>query len=541
MVGLKANRRVLIVGGDGVALFSNGASGFDREASISWDVPNFDDVLVEALAKGKSRGSLVILYDGADQTYRREENLPKLSVMDRAAYVKRRLEMAFPSYEIRASMELKAPPTKGRSRAVQKPSPAFLFVGISDTEQINRMGDAVLDGDVSVSGFGLLPIEAAGLMKELSSRLFETKSRWILLAGQHETGGLRHVVIRDGNLALTRIIMTAEGGGSGATWAEEASRELQATITYISRYGYTQEDSLDVIMVCGDVEKQFFDPRLIAAKNFKCLNVKDALTTLGIKAPHMGNTNFSDALHAAWASKRPSMQLSVQVPSIQRVKMPRLAARAGAALLSVSAIALLGLSVHAYVSYSSTEEEIGQKQNQQSMMEREYAEEQKAFDGLEIRPAAMKAAMDNKRRLEDNSPDVSAFLSRLKSVMDGNVFIQELEFEHTPAPVLGIPAMSQSASRSAAGIGATPIEIGERGAIYAKFKFTLPDTMSLEEKVLKAEKLAEELRRVFRGYRVVVVSQFGKVSAGGKFEGVFGKQISKEENFAEIQMEGQSL
>jgi hypothetical protein len=538
MVGFKANRRVLIVGGDGVAIFSHGVSGFDREGSIPWDIPNFDDLLIDMLSKERSRGPVAILYDGADQTYRREENLPKLSVMDRAAYVKRRLEMAFPSYDVRASMELKPAASKKGGRDKPKQSPAFLFVGISDTEHLNRIGDAVLESDVPVAGFGLLPIEAASLMKELSNRIFESRSRWILLAGQQETGGLRQVVIRDNHLALTRTTLITEGGTGGAGWAEEAGRELQATITYISRYGYTQEDSLDVIMICGEVEKQFFDARTIAAKNFKCLNVKSALGVLGINAPQMGNSNFSDALYAAWASKRPSMLLPVKVPTIEQVKLPRYLARAGAMVLALGAAALLALSVQSYWGYSVIEEEISQKQNQQGMLEREYAEEQKVFDGLEIRPAAMRAAMDNKRLLEKNSPDVSDFLQRLKSVLDGNVFMQELEFQHTPSGDINLPSRSLPASRIPLGLGGAAITPGERGMVTAKFRFTLPDTLSLEEKVLRAEKIAEELRRVFRGYRVVVVSQFGKVSAGGKFEGVFGSRVSKDENFAEIQMEG---
>lgn len=83
-----------MVGGEGVVLYSpSGKSGMEREVSVAWDVPDFEEQLTEGLSRGSGK-SLVILFDGADQTYRREENIPKLSPIDRPRFVKRKLELA---------------------------------------------------------------------------------------------------------------------------------------------------------------------------------------------------------------------------------------------------------------------------------------------------------------------------------------------------------------------------------------------------------------------------------------------------------------
>src|SRR5471032_3056619 len=116
MASFSANHRVLLVGGEGVVLFAPSGRGIEREMSIAWDVPNFDQQLTGALsAKNKSK-SVFVLFDGADQAYRKEDGIPKLSPFDRPKFIKRKLELAFPSYPIRAALEIKPP--KGAPKTV---------------------------------------------------------------------------------------------------------------------------------------------------------------------------------------------------------------------------------------------------------------------------------------------------------------------------------------------------------------------------------------------------------------------------------------
>src|SRR5690349_1079874 len=139
MVGFKANRRVLLVGGEGVVLYGPAGKGVDRETSISWEVPNFDQQLVETLGGKYQSASVVVIFDGADQTYRKEENIPRLSPFDRPRFVKRKLEVAFPSYPIRASLEVKPPKLKGKAaKGAKKELPSYLFVALPETDQLDR-------------------------------------------------------------------------------------------------------------------------------------------------------------------------------------------------------------------------------------------------------------------------------------------------------------------------------------------------------------------------------------------------------------------
>ncbi len=528
MIGFGRNRRVMMVGGEGVVLYSpSGKGGMERENSISWDVPNFEEQLAETLSERSGSKSLVILFDGADQTYRREENIPKLSPIDRPRFVKRKLELAFPSYPIRASMEVKAgKKKKGLAGLGQKSSaPSYLFVALPETEQVDRVSAAVLEAGVSVAGFGLLPTEASALVSEMSEKVFgikgARKSRWALLVGQHETGGLRQVVVKDGNLALTRLTPTSDAGTGGPGWVEDAVREFKATMTYISRFGYTPEDGLDVMIICGDIEKEFFSGRDMGVTHFKCINPSEALRHLGMKSYGLEKSNFADVVHAAWVSKTKSLRLPVRVPSLHRIHAPRLAANVGAVALALGALGLLGVSAQALLSYSSTQSEITSREIHRTALEREYADEAKAFDGLPIDPAVVRSAMAVKDLLEINTVDISPVLHRIKNVIGGDIVLEEMSFTHTPSAKLLATGGSATRGGLFGNFGANKED--EAGKVKVSFSFTLPDLLPLEQKVIRAEGMMGALKAAFPDYSVILVQQFSGMARDGTMRGEAGQ------------------
>lgn len=554
MVAFGGGKRVLMVGGEGVVLYAPVGKGIERETSISWEVPNFDEQLMEAL-DSKHRGkSVLVIFDGADQTYRKEENIPKLSPIDRPRFVKRKLELAFPSYPIRASLEVK-PPSKGKKSFITLSAPkeearSYLFVALPDTDQLDRIGNALYETGVPVAGFGLLPLESMGMVAELSERLFAVKgqkqSRWSVVIGQHETGGLRQVVVKDGNLALTRLTPTSDAGTSGTGWVEEVTREFKATLTYISRFGYTDADGLDVVVICGDVEKQFFDPKAMPVTHFQCVNAGEALRALGAKSFGFDQTNFADSVHAAWAGKKGSLKLPVRVPSIHRIMAPRLAARIGSGILVLSMLGLIGLAALDFQDYSSLSSEISDKENQQNMLNREYAEASKAFEGLPVKPDAVKAALEVKKILDTNTIDLNVTLNTLKNTLPSDVKLESFNLEHTPGPGLKLAGGPSAAFNPFA----SQEDPTDPGKIVIGFKFSLPQSMALEAKTARADDLLRALEAAFPGYSINL-TQFGNVErTGGQMQGKLGDDdtasqsnapVSDMVETAEIKMEGKPL
>ena len=529
MASFNSGKKILLIGNEGTALFGPTVRGIEREIALSWELPNFDQQLTDVLTEQNQSKPVVILFDGADQTYRKEENIPKLSFFDRSRFIKRKLETAFPSYPIRTSVLVK--PSKLRDRKAPKEAPSYLFMAIPETERLDRVSKNLLEAGVPIAGFGLLPAESAGLVTSLSKKLFgktDAKSQWAILIGQHETGGLRQVVVKNGNLALTRMTPTSEAGVQGPKWVEEVMREFKATLTYIARFGYTADAGLDVIVICGDIEKQFFDKTSLPVTNFRCLNVSKALALIGTKGVSLGETNFGDAVHAAWVSKKRSLAVPIIVPSIRRIMTPRLIVRIITIFMAALLLGLITLIFNEYQSYNNLQTDITRKQSRKTLLEHDYAEDSKIFDTLPVKPALVNGTLAIKTFAEKNSVRIAPILNLLHKTIGSKIKLISLTFENR------------------ATLKSNPRKKINPHALKIVFRFTLTDTLALEQKVASAEKLAESLRIAFPDYKIKIKNQFGNVSRTGTFEGITGnkpsaKNTSLQEDTAEIEMQGAPL
>jgi hypothetical protein len=535
-----AGKRVLLVGGEGVALFGPTARGVERETALSWEVPNFDQQLTEALTEQNSGNPVLILFDGADQTYRKEENIPKLVFFDRVRFVKRKLEMAFPSYPVRTSMLVKPAKKKGRD-AVQD-QPFYLFVALPETDRLDKVSANILEAGVPIAGFGLLPAESVGLVAALSASVFKKEgkqSRWAVMIAQHETGGLRQVVVKDGNLALTRITPTSEAGVQGPAWVEEVMREFKATLTYIARFGYNAEEGLDVVVICGNIEKQFFNQKSLPVSNFQCLTTPEALTAIGSRGISLGENNFGDAIHAAWAARKRALAVPVTVPSIHRIMMPRLGARLGIIFLALSLLAGGGYVFSEWQDYVSLRGDVAHQRDQKSLKDSEYEQQSKVFDTLPIKPQDIKGALAVEKFVDSSGVNFTPMLNILRKVLDRDMKLDRLKFVHDAAS-----AYTPSGADARPAPPPVPGSGEDRGVVRVSFRFTLPASITLEQKVARTEGLVKSLEAAFPGYGARIVSQFGNVSRTGMFSGEVGKTEGgggQGQDFAEIEMTGAPL
>src|SRR5688572_3826374 len=157
-------KRILMVGDEGVVLYAGSGRAIERETSIAWEVPNFEDQLTEVLAAQNTSKSVLVLFDSADQAYKNEEIPGNIGALNRANFVKRKAMQLFPSHPIRAAMEIKSEGKRGRKRAGENAS--YLFAALPENDRLDRLGKSLLESGVPISGFGLLPIESSSLVQE---------------------------------------------------------------------------------------------------------------------------------------------------------------------------------------------------------------------------------------------------------------------------------------------------------------------------------------------------------------------------------------
>ncbi|MGB3215202.1 MAG: hypothetical protein WBC26_10595, partial [Alphaproteobacteria bacterium] len=173
---LAPSRTVLLITDDALLIFSVTARGVRLVDTVPWAVDNFEANVAAVVSKECGGKPVLILNDMVEQHYRKER-IPKVSVMDKANVLQRKLMVAFPNYPVRAALPLKEKTGKG-DKAL--PGSVYIFAAVPDTDPFKKTMGAARRSLAPIAGFCLLPVEAAGMVKILAKKLTKgkDKSKW---------------------------------------------------------------------------------------------------------------------------------------------------------------------------------------------------------------------------------------------------------------------------------------------------------------------------------------------------------------------------
>ena len=118
-----------MVGNEGAVLAYVKAGIVERH----WAVASDDDVALEGLVEAlreESQVPVTLLANVLEQTYR-QETVPRVSILDRQKALKRKLQLVFPTHDMKAAMSLgDKPGAKGERR--------YLFAALPSSPELER-------------------------------------------------------------------------------------------------------------------------------------------------------------------------------------------------------------------------------------------------------------------------------------------------------------------------------------------------------------------------------------------------------------------
>lgn len=144
-----------------------------------------------------------------------------------------------------------------------------------------------------------------------------------MFIGQHQNGGLRQIVIKDGELALTRITPIVDTDADPDIWAHEAHQEFQATLSYMARFGFAVEDGLDIIVVANPAAGDILGSLIETEANIYAMTASEVAKKLGLSISSYSDQRYADVLHAAWVAKKSKLQLPMQAKELEAISKPR--------------------------------------------------------------------------------------------------------------------------------------------------------------------------------------------------------------------------
>ena len=545
--------RVLILGDEGIALFLTNGTKIERECSLPWAVPNLEQELIEVLQNKKNINTPVfILYDALEQQYRKED-IVRTNILDQKKLVKRKLSGLFPNVLAYSYVHLKPP----KNAKVKSKHNSYLIAALPSTEHMRRLEGILKESRVDIAGLAFLPVESSHFAGAFIDKLAKKdkkknkdtpSSRWTLMISHHETGGLRQIFTKDGTLALTRLTPLADNSPENPNWVEELYHEFTGTMGYISRFGFSTADGLDIVIICNENNKRELQSRDFKGANLHLYTVDEAAKVFGFSISSKRknpNDQYADLLHAGWLARQRRLKMPFKISWIEQIAVPRQVAKSASGLLALGMLALSYLAFTTWQQYTDFQQDIADREGNKRILEQEYEQEAKIFDVLPVRPKTVRTSLEMKDKIEDNTMYSYPILEKVHGVIKDRATLLSLTYDDKRTPDEEIGDKKPQARTGLAGLRGT-----DENHFSVFVRFRLPEKMPIEEKIKTVDAVRLSFERSFPFMKAEITKQYGSAAdqiTDGALSGSFQdsekkvqqqQSVRPEDNYAEIMLKG---
>lgn len=407
-------------------------------------------------------------------------------------------------------------------------------------ESLVKVFEAIRVSMVSVAGFTLLPVEASDMVYALSEKLAgkaRTPNEWAVFIGQHQSGALRQIITRNGQLAMTRITTVSAGEGEYQSWANDVYQEFKATLSYLSRYGFSNDDGADLMLVSSPEAGAEFEKMLDIPCNFNSFTANEAARILGLSIGIQEEPRFADPLHAAWCGRKVNFILKMDAPELTRIHQPRQAAAAAMALLILSGCYFGWQTASQSQAMLSLRSDIDDQKRVLGQAQAEYDQEVARLESLGFDVKLMQASLKTFASLEENRMDILPILKRISDGLGDELrvdrmTIKDLAYNTEAVSELDVGRIAESVSAG----GDKPKRI--EAIIHMSF----PQTISTDEGRKQIDDLERRLKSLFPEHMVWVEKNVGskdyKEVTSGEVRRGQGVTVEELDMQAEIRITG---
>ncbi|MGZ9097203.1 MAG: hypothetical protein ACXW30_02770 [Micavibrio sp.] len=519
---LSPARCVLIIGDEALYVYDSGAKTRLID-TIPWTAKEFEDTVVDLIKRECKGKPLLVLNDMTDQHFKGGQRIPKVGPMDRANVLQRKLTVAFPNYPIRGALPVKDKASKSVASSLKANASGglYLFAAVPMSEPVAKTLTAVKQSMSSIAGFVLLPIESSDMVKALAEKAMKrekTKSRWAVLIGQHMGGGLRQVITRDGQLAMTRMTPISDMEVDPTAWANDVVQEFKATISYLSRFGYSPDDGTEVFVIATPSAGEDIRNQIDVPCNFTSYTVTEAAEVLGFRIGPQDDQYHADPLHVAWAGRKTRFILPMEATDIKKIYGPRQAAMVAGLLLFGGAAYLAWQLMSMGQGLLVVRDDLASQKRLQIEVEAEYQTELARMQALGFDVKLIQSSLNTFKALEDENIHPLPLFQDISEALGAELRLDKLIVNRIPAT-------------GASTIGPDGLEQKPAPTLQAVLTLSFPPSLDPEYGVRQINDLSRRLTTSLpEGYAVDISKQVddlvvtentvGEVGASGQTERV---------------------
>ena len=493
---LSRNRTVLLIADEALYIYSASAQGVTLTETVEWGVEDFETQVVNTIVKKCGRKPVLILNDMVEQHYRKEKVVKVgAGFGDKSGMVKRKLNVAFPSYPVRAAFPLKEKIKKSQG---QLAADIYIFAAVPNSTQFNQTMAVTAKSLASVAGFCLLPVESSDMLKTLSLKLSKNKkakpAKWCVFLGQHKNGGLRQIVTKNGEIALTRMTPVSNASEGHEKWASEVHQEFKSTMSYLARFGYSSEESIEVIVIAdsesGDLLNAMVDDDSI---NFHTMTSQEAAQLLNIRIGRQESAHYADPLHVAWSARKSSFILPMKATKVDEVSKPRQVAMVASLLLMCGAAFLAYQTFFAFQGLSVIKNDLNDAQNRKAQLNVQYQKELAKKEKMGFDVQLVQASIKVRDEINGNNIQTMSFFANIGKALGKDLRIDSVNLKAYESGVVSTVASY------------VPLAEQKPEPLYSTvLQMTYPSTTDVEKGNTEVTSLSNRLSGILQGYEVKV-------------------------------------
>ena len=531
---LSPARCVLIIGDEALYIYDCAGNKSRLVDTVPWVAKGFESAvsgLIQRECKGKP---LLIVNDMTDQHFKGGQRIPKVSPLDKMNVVQRKLAVSFPNYPIRGALAIKDRVGKTSALKANASGGLYLFAAVPMSEPVSKTLAAAKESLASIAGFALLPIESSDMVKALAEKAMKrekTKARWSVLIGQHMGGGLRQVVIRDGQLAMTRMTPVTDLKADPDAWVGEVAQEFKATISYLSRFGYSPDDGTEVFVIATPSAGQKLQDLIDVPCNFTTYTVTEAAEVLGFRIGQQEDQYHADPLHAAWIGRKNRFILPMEALDIKKIYGPRQAATVAALLLFCGMSYLAWQTMNEAQAWFVAKDDLSNQLRIQKEVEARYNEEAERMKALGFDVRLIHASLNSFKALEADGIHPLPFVQGIGNALGPELRIDKLVVKRRDPVPMNPPQYDPQ----------TGLEVKNSPTLEAIMTLSFPPTIDPEEGVREVNGLVGRLGDELPGYTIAVAKQIADLSYTENTQGEVGAlgEAEKTDDYkAEISIKG---
>ena len=525
---LTPSRCVLLIGDDALYVYNVKYNGTRLLDVVPWSADNFEVNVATLIQKEAGGKSVLILNDMTDQHFKGGQRLPKVGPLDKKNVLARKLQVAFPTYPIRGALPVKAPkrgsmPDEERKRQTG----LYLFAAVPMSDPVSRTMDAVRKSLSPVTGFFLLPIEAADMVGALAKKLTGKErepARWVIFLGQHHNGALRQVIIRDGQLAMTR--MTPVGDAADPeTWAADVYQEFRATVSYLSRFGFSPDDGVDVVVVCNPAAGSLLEKMIDVPCHYSAFTAPEAARELGITIGAQDDPQYADSLHAAWIGQKTRFALPMQAAELSKVHQPRQIAAAAMLLLLVGAAYLIWQIASQANTVSQTNEGIVDKERQLKQATADYEDNAAKMKALGFDVKLVQGSIKTFKMLDAKRIKDQEMVKKIDEALGDQLRVDSFSIDDGSGVSAGANGGSVAAPVAASTDPDAPVP---PPVMNASIKLSFPSSIQPEFGVQQVNDLKHRLETLLPNFKVTIVKNVAGLEYSDTYQGEAASQPVKQ-------------